>query len=127
MASEHFVLIVEDDFEIRSGLRELFSRKGFEVAVAANGAEAIELLQNGTRPCAAVIDLLMPGIVGQELLEYLRADAELVSIPVAIISGSPALAPEGYAVFPKPFDSRALVEFIRSRCACAHPTHGASV
>jgi hypothetical protein len=58
----------------------------------------------------------MPGIVGQELLEYVRAEQGLAEIPIAIISGSPELAPDGYEVFPKPIDSVALLDFVRNRC-----------
>jgi hypothetical protein len=55
----------------------------------------------------------MPGVVGQELLEYLRHDERLASLPVAIVSASPQLAPAGYPVFAKPLQLDALLEFVR--------------
>jgi len=116
MHAPNRVLIVEDDFDLRAALDQLFSREGYDVATAANGAEGIELLENEPLPCAVIADLLMPGIVGHELLDYMRDDATLSGIPVAIISGSPQLAPEGYPVFPKPLDARALIDFVRTRC-----------
>jgi CheY-like chemotaxis protein len=109
------VLIVEDDIEIRSTLRYLLAAEGFTVLEAASAAEAIELLEKA-RPCVALVDLLMPGIVGQELIEYLAADVCLAAIPVAVISGSPDLAPEGYRVFRKPLSLQPLVDFVREHC-----------
>src|SRR5688572_15076693 len=106
------VLIVEDDEALRTALGRLFSQAGYRVGLAANGVEAIEWLEHHA-PCAVVLDLLMPGIVGQELLEHMRSDPALASIPVAIISGSPRLAPHGYTVFEKPIDDAKLLEFVR--------------
>src|SRR5882672_142460 len=109
------VLIVEDDPEIQAALEELLSHDGFDVSIASNGADAIELLEAEARPFAVLVDLLMPGIVGQELLEYLRGDDTLSSIPVAIVSGSPQLAPVGYPVFRKPLELLPLLDFVRAQ------------
>ena len=117
MNNRKHVLIVEDDPEIRASLADLLRTEGYEIALATNGAEAIDCLEGAQRPCAVLVDLLMPGIVGQELLEYLRDDVRLASIPVAIVSGSPQLAPEGYRVFRKPLDPRPLLDFLREGCA----------
>lgn len=110
----HRVLIVEDDPEIQAALEELMTEEGYDVWLAANGADAIHLLEDRREPpCAVLVDLLMPGIVGQELLEYLRHDDGLREVPVAIVSASPQLAPEGYRVFKKPLDVPPLLEFLR--------------
>jgi CheY-like chemotaxis protein len=109
------LLIVEDDEDLRAALDRMFTENGYRVELAANGVEALEWLEHHA-PCAVVLDLLMPGIIGQELLEHMRSDTALASIPIAIISGSPQLAPEGYAVFEKPVDSAMLLEFVRSVC-----------
>lgn len=114
----HRVLIVDDDVEVRTALSELFSSHGYDVALAADGGEAIHHLV--PRPCVVLVDLLMPGVVGQELLEYMRGHAELAEVPVAIISGSPHLAPDGYTVFPKPVDGRMLLDFVCSTCEHDH-------
>ena len=115
MASRH-ILVVEDDAELRASMADLLKADGYVIDLATNGAEAIDHLESAMRPCAVVVDLLMPGIVGQELLEYLRDDVALSSIPVAIFSASPHLAPKGYPVFRKPLDMVPLLAFVR---ACA--------
>jgi two-component system chemotaxis response regulator CheY len=107
------VLIVEDDVEIQAALAEFLSLHGFAVDVAANGAEAIERLEHHPPPDAVLVDLVMPGVVGEELLEYLRHEPRFAQIPVAIVSASPQLAPKGYPVFGKPLQLDALLEFVR--------------
>jgi CheY-like chemotaxis protein len=109
------ILVVEDDPDIQATLCELFQREGYEVDVVPNGAEAITFLDEHTHPDVVLVDLLMPGVVGNELLEYLHSDADLSAIPVAIVSGSPQLAPEGYKVFRKPIQVGPLLEFVRGR------------
>lgn len=120
MSTRPEILVVEDDAHLRVALDRLFSDNGYAVAVAANGVEAIQWLEHHT-PCAIVLDLLMPGIIGQELTEHLRSDARLASVPVAIISGRPELAPKGYRVFPKPVDQPALLAFMRENAGRRHP------
>jgi CheY-like chemotaxis protein len=109
-------MIVDDDADMQGLLGELLENEGYEVDVASNGADAINLLDSSDRPCAVLVDLIMPGLVGQELIEYLRSDEKLAKIPLAIVSGSPQLAPEGYTVFSKPVEPKALLEFVKRQC-----------
>lgn len=109
------VLIVEDDPQLRTALAGVFADEGYQVGLATNGLEAVEWLE-GRTPCVVVLDLLMPGVVGHELLEHMRTAPGLSRIPVAIISGSPELAPPGYTVFPKPIDDDELLAFARRCC-----------
>jgi CheY-like chemotaxis protein len=106
-------LIVEDDRDIRVMLGELFARHGYEVELAADGADAINKLEEIEHPRAILVDLMMPGIVGEELLEYLSEDDRLSDVPVAIVSAVPKRAPPGYTVFRKPVKGRALLDFVR--------------
>jgi len=110
------VLVVEDDGDTRSALREFLEDEGLGVSVAGSGAEAIDCLNQGEMPYAMLIDLTMPGIAGEELVAYLRAETRLASIPIAIMSASPERAPPGFRVFNKPIDVEALVAFVKERC-----------
>src|SRR5262245_59212697 len=108
------VLIVDDDPDIRDTLGELFRRNGFDVETACDGADAIERLDTA-RPAAILVDLMMPGIIGEELIDYLQSEPELARIPVAIVSAVPQRAPAGYSVFRKPVPGRVLIDFVRQK------------
>jgi CheY-like chemotaxis protein len=109
------LLVVEDDHAVQSALKELFEREGYEVLIANNGVEAIELLERGVRPCCVLVDLLMPGIIGNELLDYLQSE-QRTELHVAIITGSPHLAPADYPLFEKPLQLPALLDFVTGHC-----------
>lgn len=116
------LLIVDDDPEIRMLLSDLFSREGFRVDVADDGAAAILFLEHNEPPAAIVLDLLMPGILGSSVLDYLGSKPTLEHVPVAIVSSSPQLAPDGYPLFQKPLKFKPLLEFVRSACD-GHTVH----
>jgi CheY-like chemotaxis protein len=113
------VLVVDDDVDLRTALANVLRLRGFVVEVANDGLEAIEILERGPPPAAVVADLMMPGILGNELLEYIAARTDLARIPIAVVTGSPQHAPEGVTLFRKPFNARALVEFLRSAVPAA--------
>lgn len=115
------IMIVEDDAELRATLAEILTRAGLQVELAVDGADAITRLDEIECPCAILVDLMMPGIVGQELLEYLDSDDRFGATAVAIVTGSPELAPEGYPVFEKPVDLQALVKFVLASCRTGEP------
>ena len=97
-------------------LCELFSREGYRVETAVDGASAILFLESHEPPSAILLDLLMPGIVGSSVLAYLSSHPDLSTVPVAIVSSSPHLAPDGYRLFKKPLRFAPLLEFVRSAC-----------
>lgn len=94
-------------------LADGFRGAGYEVRTASHGAEAIAVLQEIPTPYAIFVDLMMPGIVGHSVLEYIRSEPRLTGCRVAIISGSPELAPAGYRLFTKPTKLATLLEFLR--------------
>ena len=115
------MLLVEDDPDARCLLRDILTDNGYVVETAANGADAILALDEQDPPSVMLIDLLMPGVVGQELLEFIESEERLSSIPIGIVSGSPELAPKGYRLFPKPLNVAPLLEFVREGCARHQP------
>ena len=116
------LLVVDDDPEIRMLLSDLFSREGFRVDVADDGASAILFLEQHEPPSAILLDILMPGILGSSVLSYLASKPDLEKVPVAIVSSSPHLAPGGYPLFKKPLRFAPLLEFVRSACGSDRPT-----
>ena len=118
----HTLLVVDDDPEIRMLLSELFAREGFRVDVADDGAAAILFLEHHEPPSAILLDILMPGILGSSVLTYLASKPSLERVPVAIVSSSPHLAPDGYPLFKKPLRFKPLLEFVRTACGPDQPT-----
>lgn len=85
-ASHPMVMVVDDDADVRDGLSELLRHRGFTVATASDGAEALELLRAGMRPKLVLLDLWMPVMDGEAFCIALREDPALSSIPVCVIS-----------------------------------------
>jgi CheY-like chemotaxis protein len=110
------LLVVDDDPDVRMLLSELFAKEGFNVNVANDGAAAILFLEQNAPPAVIVLDLLMPGILGTSVLQYVESRPSLGHVPVAIVSSSPHLAPRGYQLFQKPIKFQPLLEFVRTAC-----------
>jgi CheY-like chemotaxis protein len=85
------VLIVEDNSDVRRLYAIGLNQRGYEVKLAANGAEAVERIQD-ERPDVILLDWLMPLMDGGEVLSRIGDGA--ASIPIIVISGQPA-PPDG--------------------------------
>lgn len=111
------ILVVDDDQPILLLMRNLLREFGFEPVAAGSGEQAIEEARKRT-PDLILLDRNMPGMTGDEVLQALRSENALSSVPILIVSGEP-LAPDevkrlgatGHVL--KPFDVPALVETIR--------------
>jgi CheY-like chemotaxis protein len=79
------VLVVDDDPKTRDLLRRTLRKAGWSVAEAANGCEALKSLERA-RPALILLDLLMPGMDGFEVLERLQADEMWREVPVIIVT-----------------------------------------
>jgi CheY-like chemotaxis protein len=118
----HTVLVVEDDADTRESLALLLECEGFGVTSVANGLEAIHLMQTlGFRPCAVVVDLIMPVMDGLTLGRHMLADPELARIPLFGLTGHEGLRrhalTEGFtAAYLKPADLDAIIALIGSHC-----------
>lgn len=81
------LLIVDDDDDIRDSLAELLSLKGYSVATAANGAEALALLED-VRPQLILLDLSMPIMSGYQFRAEQRARPAIAHIPIVVMSAA---------------------------------------
>jgi CheY-like chemotaxis protein len=80
------ILIVDDDPDHVATLAKLLEVFGHQVATASNGREALPRILS-TKPDIVLLDLFMPGMNGASLLEVLRSDPSLQSLPVIVFSG----------------------------------------
>ena len=81
------VLIVDDNSDVRRLYAIGLNQRGFEVKLAANGAEAVERVAS-ERPDVILLDWVMPLMDGGEVLSRLR-EATNSDIPVIVVSGQP--------------------------------------
>ncbi|MFA5714181.1 MAG: response regulator [Candidatus Paceibacterota bacterium] len=79
------ILIIEDD----KFLRELMSKKllsmGYDVVSAADGESGLVMIKE-SKPDVVLLDLILPGINGFEVLEMAKKDPETANVPIVILS-----------------------------------------
>jgi DNA-binding response OmpR family regulator len=101
------ILIVDDDPAIRNLLRLVGERRGFSVDMAADGAEALQLLVE-SRYDLAIIDLMMPRLNGYELVTALRTFPQRPAVVIATAMPDSVLgmleADLVHSIIRKPFD-----------------------
>ena len=76
------ILVADDEAEIRDVLRLYLEKEGYEVAEAADGAEAVRQIKSGTIDLA-ILDIMMPGLNGYRVLQNIREENNL---PVLMLS-----------------------------------------
>ncbi len=80
------ILIVEDDDDIRFSLKEMLEIEGYQVDIARNGREGLDVLSQLDFPCLILLDLMMPVMSGDEFLLAKNQLPEIAKIPVIIVS-----------------------------------------
>lgn len=119
------ILVVDDDPAILAVIRMLLRKEGFLVRTAQSGAEALNLFSESV-PDIIVLDLIMPGMNGAEVVKKLRArDPDL---PIVMLTGYPeselvtrACAYEPFTLFEKPIDPERLLATVRDIAARSRP------
>jgi len=114
-----YILIVDDDDDIRLALAEVLEDEGYQVKTAANGSEALTLLRSSETPCMILLDLMMPVMDGWTFREQQLKDPALAEIPVYVISaaGNVAGAPVTQDRFiPKPIMLDHLLSLVDTVC-----------
>lgn len=111
------VLLVDDEFSTAEVLALLLAGEGFQVTTAANGAQALERLDEAA-PDLLVSDFMMPGMNGAQLIRMIRALPRYESLPVLLISGAPETALRRYdveyqAFLRKPFGLEGFLNAVR--------------
>src|SRR3954454_7983863 len=79
------LLIVDDDEPSREGLARRLQRQGYEVSCARNGREALEVL-GGRRFDLVLLDVMMPGMNGLDVLKFLRRIDSLIDLPIIMVT-----------------------------------------
>lgn len=79
------VLIVDDDPNILMSLEFLMRKSGYEVLIARNGKEALELLNSNT-PDITLLDIMMPDVDGYEICKQVKKSKKLKTCKIVFIS-----------------------------------------
>ena len=109
------ILIIDDDEAIGNLEQEVLEGAGYRVLRAYSGTEALLVLQN-TRPDLALLDLMLPGLSGEELLPRLQGVSVIVVSARAGVEHKVALLTDGAADYlTKPFDAGELLTRVAAR------------
>jgi len=117
------VLIVDDDSDVRTALKELFETEGYNVVLAANGRAALNRLREGLRPRVVLLDLMMPVMDGWDFRTHQQQDPALKDIPVFILTAAGFSDATIHAQFgqipfvPKPPPHDLLLELVKNVCS----------
>lgn len=113
------VLIVDDEPNVRELIRDTLELEDHEVIEAVDGPTALSELREAPLPDCVVLDIMMPGISGLDVLTELRAKPLTKDLPVILLTAMSDDATTwagwsaGANVFlPKPFDPGALLDWI---------------
>lgn len=116
------VLVVDDDPAVRSMVADVLDAEGYTVSVAADGFAALRMIQ-ANRPDCVLLDVMMPGIDGYDVLARIRAGDRGAGLPVIMLTaaGSDEHAwrawTEGVDYFiAKPFDNGELLRYLGYLC-----------
>jgi len=124
--SKETILVVEDEEDIQELLRFNLSREGYQVETAGTGEEALRRVKS--RPDLMVLDLMLPGIDGLEVCRLVRAEKELRTVPILMLTakGEEADVVAGLELgaddyLTKPFSPRVLLARIKALLRRSHP------
>ncbi|EIJ41502.1 PAS domain S-box [Beggiatoa alba B18LD] len=79
------ILVIDDDSVVRELLQNYLCKSGYQVVTASSGEQGLKLARE-LKPHAITLDVMMPGMDGWMVLTAIKKDAELINIPVIIIS-----------------------------------------
>jgi chemotaxis family two-component system sensor histidine kinase/response regulator PixL len=113
-----YVLVVDDEADVRDTLSVLLDLSGIRTATAANGREAVDFIHAHDPPAVVLLDLKMPVMTGEQFLAERAKDPVLSAVPVVVCSATAdaevqARLPGVTAYHPKPSDPAQLLATVR--------------
>ena len=88
MEAGTYILLVDDDLSSLNMHRDILVGAGFAVETASDGVDALRACRT-RKPHLVLLDLLMPGMDGGEVLKELRSDERMKAVPVIALTGVP--------------------------------------
>lgn len=117
------ILVVDDDPYILMSLEFLMKKNGYDVMVARNGTEALEIVEKQL-PDVVLLDIMMPDVDGYEICKHIKASKKLKDAKVVFMSAKTKEADirKGYDLgaslyITKPFSTREMIKQIKELMA----------
>jgi PAS domain S-box-containing protein len=131
-AGAESILVIEDDAPVRNAVQRMLSSYGYQVMVAENAEQAVQLAKNASKPISLVLsDVIMPGPSGPHAVEAIQTDNPLIK--VLYMSGHTDHAAlrdvtlSGQAEFiQKPFSPQMLAKRVRATLDVKRPASASS-
>lgn len=114
------VLLIEDEQNIIEAVSYILSRDGWEVKTHSNGHDAMQAIR-ARSPDIVILDVMLPGKSGFDILQEIRADAEFLGMPVLMLSARGQVKDREMAVragadqyMTKPFSNSEVLDAVRA-------------
>jgi CheY-like chemotaxis protein len=91
MSDKKLAMVIEDDPQQSEIFTHAMKMAGYEVTAALDGQKALALLAEQT-PCLIVLDLNLPTVTGDKILEYIHQEKRLSDVKVVVATANPRLA-----------------------------------
>ncbi|GGC13351.1 response regulator [Marivita lacus] len=117
------VLLIEDEPNIIEAISFILSRDGWSVKTHSNGADAVEMVKE-RRPDVLILDVMLPGKSGYDILRELRDDPDINGLPVLMLTARGQTKDREIAeragcdaFMTKPFSNADVLETVRALAA----------
>jgi CheY-like chemotaxis protein len=119
--AECYILVVDDDADIRDAIAEVLQEEGYESVAVGDGVSALQYLDNHSQPCMILLDWNMAPMNGREFMEAMRDQEQLASVPVVLVTADgraedKARQIRAAASLKKPLDIEALFQLASDFC-----------
>jgi CheY-like chemotaxis protein len=120
MTARGTILLVDDDYDVRAALADLLAFIGFSVVCAADGDEALGMLERDAPPALILLDWMMPRCDGATFRKRQMADTRWAEIPVVVLTADRRVVDRSSCdinvyYLPKPIDVTRLLAIIEER------------
>jgi two-component system sensor histidine kinase/response regulator len=112
--SDKKVLVVDDEAAIAKLVALIVGQMGLQVETASNGAEALQKIGQN-KPDLLILDLIMPVMTGEELIQEVQANPETANLPIILLStrqSARGYKRDAFPLITKPFEPAAVKQAV---------------
>ena len=124
MKLKPYVLVVDDDFDIRDTLTDVLETEGYSVRTAADGFQALEYLRANPLPGLILLDWMMPRCDGLQFRRQQQQEPSIAAVPVVLLTADARMAEkltqlDAKEYLKKPVQLDHLLEVVARYCGSA--------